>query len=519
MIKKERENQLRELISKLVSTSSIVNSDGERVMADKIMAILSDFAVFKENSDWLRICPVMDDPLHRYSILALIKRPGITDTVLGIGHFDTVAIEDYGPLKPFANHPEELVLRMKSVIFDPEVLVDLDDPDYLFGRGSLDMKSGIAIWLTLLDALSQADLNKNLLVCFVCDEEGNSKGMIDAIGHIKQMVDDHQLNLLSAIDTDYTSPQFIGDDRRFLYGGTIGKILIQYLCIGKETHAGDPYAGIDANELVSALIEEINMNPAYCDTNEWDVTVPPITLSVNDDKREYSVQTAKSTSVMFNVTTIGRSIEDWEKLFVKAAQRAVEKVQIKLDKSYRIYCQKKGRDYTALHKDVQVKVFRKDDNVGLCPYPNEDERDFSLRWVKEQVANDPAAQIILFLSMPYYPPHTLDLNNVKHKKLISEVQRCAIGYTYLPYYPYISDLSFVSRGQPKDIETIRRLIPGYDLLNRIDWPGLDALDVPMMNVGPWGKDAHKFTERVYVPSVVSVYDILVAYLCLNDPVE
>jgi arginine utilization protein RocB len=95
---------------------------------------------------------------------------------------------------------------------------------------------------------------------------------------------------------------------RFLYGGTIGKILVQYLCIGKETHAGDPYAGIDANELVSALIDEINMNPTYCDYNEMEVTVPPITLSVNDDKREYSVQTAKSASVTFNVTTIGRSI-------------------------------------------------------------------------------------------------------------------------------------------------------------------------------------------------------------------
>jgi arginine utilization protein RocB len=191
MLNKDRENLLRALIFELVLVNSVVNSDGERVMADKIMTILSDFAVFKENPDWLRICPVIDDPLHRYSVLALIKRPGITDTVLGIGHFDTVAIEDYGSLKPYANNPEELALRMKSVIVDPEVIADLDDPDYLFSRGSLDMKSGIAIWLTLLDALSQADTNKNLLVCFVCDEEGNSKGMIDAIGHIKQMVKDH----------------------------------------------------------------------------------------------------------------------------------------------------------------------------------------------------------------------------------------------------------------------------------------------------------------------------------------
>jgi arginine utilization protein RocB len=56
-----KENQLRQLTVDLVSTSSIVNSEGERIMADKIIAILSDFDIFKKHPEWLRICPVIDD--------------------------------------------------------------------------------------------------------------------------------------------------------------------------------------------------------------------------------------------------------------------------------------------------------------------------------------------------------------------------------------------------------------------------------------------------------------------------
>lgn len=512
--KNQKEIELKNLTQTLVSIGSVVNSEGEKVLADKIFEILSGFEVFKRNPEHLRICPVKDDSLHRYSIIALVKKSDVSNTLLGIGHFDTVGIEDYGDLKPFALDTEELPVQMKKNMADLEVQHDLDDPDYLFGRGTLDMKSGIAIWLTLLHDVSLASSDKNLLVCLVCDEEGNSKGMIDAIPYIQQMKDDFHLDILSAIDTDYTSPQFTGDTRKFLYGGTIGKILVQYLCIGKEAHAGDPYAGIDANQLVSALIEEINMNPTYCDENKLDVTVPPITLTVKDDKQQYSVQTAKTASVAFNVTTLGRSIERWEEMFIKAAQKAMDHVIDKLNKSYREYTGLKGIDYVPLPWKVNVNTFQMDSIVNLSLEVNEDERDFSLRWVKQQYLSYPHPQIVLFLSMPYYPHHTLDTNNPKHRQFISDIQRCALGYTFLPYYPYISDLSFVSRANPMDVSAIRRLIPGYDKLNRIDWPTLDMLDIPMINIGPWGKDAHKFTERVHVPSIYSVYVILFNYLLM-----
>lgn len=505
-------HQLIKRTVELVKTGSVVNSKQEKNLADQIFSVLSEVKYFKEHPLHLVKCPVHEDAFERYSILALIRRPQNTETILGIGHFDTVSIDDYGHLKPLATQPEILKQAISAMNLDPEILKDAADPDYLFGRGALDMKSGVAIWMTLLEQLSDVGLEKNLLVAFVCDEEGNSKGMIDALGMIRKMSEIYDLTVTAAIDTDYTSPQYPTDDRRFIYGGTIGKILVQFLCIGKETHAGDPYAGIDANHLVSALIEEINMNPAYCDSIDGNITVPPITLSIKDDKTEYSVQTAKFSSVSFNITTNGSPVAKWEEKMSDAARKAFRKVLDRLNQSYKAYGQMKGIETSNLPWQVNVSGFSQKDDASLKIGLGEDERDFACRWVKTQAMSDPTPRIILYLSMPYYPHHSLDLHNEKHRRFLEDIRRCAVTYTYVPNYPYISDLSFVRQPKPEDIADLQRLIPGYDQVSRINWSLLDSLDFPIINIGPWGKDAHKFTERVYVPSIVEVYQILNDYL-------
>jgi arginine utilization protein RocB len=39
-------------------------------------------------------------------------------------------------------------------------------------------------------------------------------------------------------------------------------------------------------------------------------------------------------------------------------------------------------------------------------------------------------------------------------------------------------------------------MPLWDHLYSINFEGLKNLNIPVMNVGPWGKDLHKLTERV-----------------------
>ena len=55
--------------------------------------------------------------------------------------------------------------------------MDLKSGDYLFGRGTMDMKMGLALHLHLLEIASSEKWPINLMLLTVPDEEVNSAGM------------------------------------------------------------------------------------------------------------------------------------------------------------------------------------------------------------------------------------------------------------------------------------------------------------------------------------------------------
>jgi arginine utilization protein RocB len=42
-------------------------------------------------------------------------------------------------------------------------------------------------------------------------------------------------------------------------------------------------------------------------------------------------------------------------------------------------------------------------------------------------------------------------------------------------------------------------MPGWNEIYSLPIESIQKLNVPVVNIGPYGKDAHKFTERVNVP--------------------
>lgn len=39
-------------------------------------------------------------------------------------------------------------------------------------------------------------------------------------------------------------------------------------------------------------------------------------------------------------------------------------------------------------------------------------------------------------------------------------------------------------------------------LYSIPFEDIESLSIPIINIGPWGKDYHKFTERVFIKDVI-----------------
>jgi len=85
------------------------------------------------------------------------------------------------------------------------------------------------------------------------------------------------------------------------------------------------------------------------------------------------------------------------------------------------------------------------------------------------------------------------------------MEKYNIEYESKGFFMGISDLSYATwSGNDADIECIKSNSPGWDTLYRIPFGKLKTLDVPIINLGPWGKDLHKITERVFTKDVYEV---------------
>jgi len=73
-------------------------------------------------------------------------------------------------------------------------------------------------------------------------------------------------------------------------------------------------------------------------------------------------------------------------------------------------------------------------------------------------------------------------------------------YKKLNYYMQISDMSFASFHDMGDtVSTIGPNMPFWDKYYSSVFTPDRTLSMPVVNIGPWGKDLHKFGERVYRP--------------------
>lgn len=166
--------------------------------------------------------------------------------------------------------------------------------EWLFGRGALDMKSGLASNLYLLQYFSEhpEKLNGNLVFIAECDEEDGSHGILSALKTLNKWKEEQGFDYVAAINADFVSPLYEGDPNRYIYKGTVGKLLPSFYITGAETHVGAAFEGIDPNFIASELTRQISYNPELCNEAHGEYTLPSVALKQMDLKAAYNVQTA-----------------------------------------------------------------------------------------------------------------------------------------------------------------------------------------------------------------------------------
>lgn len=513
----------------LVNIESIVNTDGEKVIAHSLYTLISSLPYFAQNPAQVVIEKTIDDEQERYNVLAFVKgtKGNSNRAVLLMGHMDTVGIEDFNQLKELACFPEQLMDALKNEELSGSAKQHLESDDWLFGRGSLDMKSGVASHLYLLKYYSEhpEELDGSLILVAECDEEDSSHGILSALKVLKSWKEEHNFEYVAAINADFVSPRYAGDDNRYIYKGTVGKLLPSFFITGAETHVGSCFEGLDPNFLAAELTKQINYNPELCNEALGETTVPPVSLKQTDLKPSYTVQTALSAYVYYNFFIHSWSPKDVLEKLKEQAYIAFGNALSSFEERYRQYCVMSGETYVDFpwkprvftYEEMEELLINENGEVyknhmdqfkeSLLQQKDLDIRMFAARVVEEawKWMKDKNPAMILFYSSLYSPRIELTGRTSNEQILIEAldeaVEAVQPSYEYpivtRNFFPYISDMSFVALSDDEEgTNAVSKNNPGWGTKHFIDFQDIRDINVPVINIGPYGLDAHKKYERM-----------------------
>ncbi|CAH0264680.1 Succinyl-diaminopimelate desuccinylase [Peribacillus sp. Bi96] len=504
---------LRALLCELVSWESRTHTEGERTFPYEVQEKLSELDYFKKNPEHLSLHKA---DLGRNFVNAFYKHPEAKETVVLISHFDTVQTEEYGDLETLAFQPEELTKKLHDRKDDlpEEARIDLESGKYLFGRGTMDMKMGLALHMSLIEKASTEQWSINLLLLTVPDEEVNSAGMRAAVKELVNLRDKYDLSYKMFINSEPSFSQKPGDDRHYIYSGTMGKIMPAALFYGKETHVGEPLKGITANYISTFLTQLMEWNPLFQESDLGEKTPLPVSLQQKDLKLQYSTQTPYRAAALYNVFLMKRSAAEIMNLFEQVSQEAAHMC----NDSYKALCRREQIEGVG-----EVKVLRyekllsyaegklggnfvekiKSEVQGNMDW---DERDKSLRIADKLMiqCQELAPAIVLLFAPPYYPAVNAsdDPLIIDSVQLIKETAgKFDVEVSQIHYFNGLCDLSYVQYSDEADGWTaFERNTPVWGDTYSIPFADMLQLQAPVLNVGPFGKDAHQRTERLHIDS-------------------
>lgn len=523
--------QIEKIAQELVKIPSINNSlHGEADASEKIKEILLSFPYFEQNSDLVWTTDLPADPYQRKNVFAFLPKQGIKQTVLLHAHMDTVGVEDFGKIKSMAFDPDKLLDFFKEYEEDSEVKEEALSGDWAFGRGMLDMKSGMAVHLMNLLFYTEhlEELPFNLLFMGNPVEENDHTGMIESLPELIKFKQ-QGYEFIAAINTDFVSPLHEADTTRYLYTGAAGKMLSCFYIKGREAHVGNTLQGIDPTLLSSAINLAINTNPALCEEIDDEEILPSSALYQRDQKDFYNVQTAKTAHLYFNTFLYEKSAKDVLDTLLDATKQAVDQVISMLDE--RLTAHRKNIHVPQGSIEHSVKIYLFEEYVAFCrekinpdailqtlltKTEKLDKRELGFAFIDalEQATGDDSPKVILFLAPPFCPHNEIEQNTRLDVAVTSAAEKIAerTGEVFKKrrFFPFLSDSSYLAMNETnQEIKAIEENFPGMADIYPLPVQTIQQLSIPAVNLGVFGKGAHTWKERIYKPYSYEVLPVLI----------
>ncbi|WNF38559.1 M20/M25/M40 family metallo-hydrolase [Bacillaceae bacterium IKA-2] len=512
----------------LVGIKSINGTYGEVSIADFLSSFMKNIPYFSQHPELIWEQPLKDDHLGRKNIFAFLKgNVKSKTTVLFHAHIDTVGVDDFGGKKEDAFQPDILKAQFAKQDINQELKQAALSNEWMFGRGSVDMKSGIAVHLAnLMHFSEQVDqLKGNILVMFNPVEENEHTGVIKSVEELLRLKDQENYEFVLGINTDFITSLYEGDTNKYIYTGAAGKLLPSFYIYGREAHVGETLTSVDPTLISAEINRKINNNMELAENFKGELVLPPACLYQRDNKDFYNVQTALSSYLYFNYFVYKASPNEVMEKLLKKTKEACLEVENNMKRQYQSFCEvtevpispnlnwkidvlsyeeytssliSKGIDVKDISKEVVIK------SEGI----EKRELCFQILEALQQADPDKSPRVVIFFAPPYCPHNHLR-DEVKGEKetlnLINDVLKDYENnsnevFKVKKFFPYLSDSSYLSLHDTDNaIDSLIGNFPEWEEIYPVPVHDIRKLNIPSINMGVYGQDAHQRTERVYKP--------------------
>ena len=535
-----------ELLLKLVAIPSVTESPEENDAALFVHQHLAKLSYFTENPSHLVMLetPLEGDekrPLHAVIARMMAKNP-TKKTVVFIAHYDVVSPKCYGPLEKWAFNPAELVKRLKPEELPERVREHLLSGDYIFGRGVMDMKCGLALELELLrDYDNNRDLfDLNIMVIAVPDEENTASGMRGAAKYLAELKRAEGLEYIAGINTEPSDAGLPDAKNQLIFAGTMGKLLPTFYCKGLEAHVGNYYRGFSATLLSSHIVCIAEGAAELADPNKGICQPSWICLEHKILSNGYSVTVPNRSLVYFNSFATKKTPADLMEEMIWVAERAVTQTTEQLKKSHRAISSMGYYSEMSKYMHTDVLTFADISRMAAENFdggeealnrhieeftralPAIDMRERGLAVLEELISLSQARPPFVAVGFlpPYLPQKTLYDGLPASEKLLSVADmvireaksRFDVTIDMAEYYAGLTDLSYIGFfAGLDDVRPYMENCPAWGTLYSVPIEEMIEIDMPIINIGPCGYDAHRKYERLERKYSLEVLPQLLTY--------
>ena len=522
------EKDIKELVYGYVAQKSFTYSEDENLARDYIIDYLSKIPYFQENPQYYGAYDIEGDPFGRSVCYAMVKGEG-SKTVVLVHHNDIVTVEDFKLLKDYAFSPDELEEKLMLVkdSLPKEAREDLESGGYLFCRGGCDMKAGGSIQFSLLKRYSELENFKgNVIVIAVPDEENLSAGMRTAVKLLSRLKAEYNLDYRMMINSE--PHQRKKPEEGIFSEGSVGKIMPFIYVRGYLSHIGKVFEGFNPLNLMAEIVRRTELNMEFSDAVGNESAPPPTWLYLKDSKSVYDVSLPLSASGCFSILTLNQMPQTIIEKVKKICEDSFDRILDDMARSYKRFSEvaepvikelpwkKKVMSFGELYSEayeLHGEAFKESYETKLAELSeqlkkgevNIIESNFSLLEMVFDYIDDLSPRVIHGLIPPYYP----NVSNIYFEGIGDRAQLYNVlddfakeqfgqHYTREYFYTGISDLSYTSIKDGKAVsDKLSEYMPLFGSFYDIPFEAIEDISMPCMNIGPWGKDFHKMTERVY----------------------